>query len=710
VVDRGILVLCTEAPQDRTQRQAEFHNFAEDEQSDEEHQQQVREGDHVRLLRKVALVVGCAMPLALLVGAGAQTTTASVESLLGEQIQPKVVTAFQLQSYLARRIPKLFPPGDSQTWSSEEAKIRNHVLEDLAFHGWPREWIDAPPRFQQIDAMASDKGYRLRKLRYEIVPGFDSTAILYEPESVHGKAPAILNVIGHEVAGNAAEYEQKRCINFAKRGILALSLSWVGFGELAQPENGHDFAAHLDLVGANALGFFYLSMRRGLDYLATLPQVDTRRLGVTGLSGGGWQTTLLGAFDERVAVSVEVAGIGALESNIFRPLDTDEIEENATDLAQHEDYPFFVAIRAPRPTLLIHNAEDDCCFRAALVKPYVYDRVRPFFRLFGKEDDLAWHENRDPGTHNYQLDNREQAYAFFTKHFGLPVTPNELPSDDEIRSAEELTVGVPQQNLTILGLAKKLASQIPTATIPTGSEQDSWRKSQREQLKSLVRYAPVSVENAWRTDNSKHLGLETLSYRFDFSNGFSATGIWLKAIAAPSDGPVTVVLADNGYKVAADVASEHVNRGEQVLALDLLFNGATAPENPADWEMLAATTGDRPLGLEAAQLLAIAGWLRSRHSSSISVVTDGIRNQVIVLVSAGIEPTAFARIESRNWMGSLNYLLKNAVPFRSAPELFCLDLYRYFDLDRLSIIAGPTDVRRMGPEFVLAKVSTKKYE
>ena len=103
------------------------------------------------------------------------------------------------------------------------------------------------------------------------MPGFESGAILYEPQKVNGKAPAILNVIGHEVAGNAAEYEQKRCINFAKRGILALSLSWAGFGELAQPENGHDYAAHLDLVGANALGFFYLSMRRGLDYLATPP-------------------------------------------------------------------------------------------------------------------------------------------------------------------------------------------------------------------------------------------------------------------------------------------------------------------------------------------------------------------------------------------------------------------------------------------------------
>jgi dienelactone hydrolase len=655
-------------------------------------------------------IASCIIPLSVLGTADSQTTADSVERLLTERIQPSAVTEFQLQSYLAKRIPQLTLPPSPEKWSSEEAKIRHHVLEELAFHGWPREWIDAAPHFQQTDVIETGKGYLLRKLRYEIVPGFDSTAILYEPHKISGKVPAILNVIGHEVAGNAAEYEQKRCINLAKRGILALSLSWAGFGELAQPENAHDYAAHLDLVGVNALGFFYLSMRRGLDYLASLPQVDARRLGVTGLSGGGWQTTLLAALDERVAVAVEVAGIGALESNLIRPLDLAEIEETATDLTQNEDYPFFVAMRAPGPMLLIHNAEDDCCFRAALVKPYIYDQIRPFFRLFGKEEDLAWHENRDPGTHNYQLDNREQAYGFFTQHFGLPVSPTEIPSDDEIRSAEELAVGLPPQNLTIAGLAKNLAGQIARAPIPTGGERASWIKSQRNQLKDVVRYAPVLVETAWRTNNSKHQGVETLSYRFDFSNGLSATGVWLKAIPAPSDATISIVLADEGYRAAGNVVSEHVNRGEQVLALDLLFNGATAPEHPADWEMLATTTGDRPLGLQVAQLLAVSNWLRTNVGPSVSVVTEGIRNQVIAVTSAALEPTAFTRIENRHWMGSLDYLLKNTVPFRSAPELFCLDLFKDFDLDRLSLMAAPTEVKRIGGEAVPRKDNAKKYE
>jgi dienelactone hydrolase len=246
-------------------------------------------------------------------------------------------------------------------------RLRKHILDDVAFHGWPREWVESAPNFQEMGVIESGHGYRIRKLRYEIVPGFMSTALLYEPEEVSGRMPAVLNLIGHEPAGTAVEYEQKRCINLAKRGILALNLGWMEFGELSQPENAHDYAAHLDLAGSNALGLFYLAMRRGLDYLAASQKVDPARIGVTGLSGGGWQTVVLSALDPRVAVSVEVAGLASKESNLTNPGDTYEIEEDAPDLMQGFDYPELIALRAPKPTLLEHNAVDSCCFRAQLV-------------------------------------------------------------------------------------------------------------------------------------------------------------------------------------------------------------------------------------------------------------------------------------------------------------------------------------------------------
>ncbi len=643
--------------------------------------------------RHLPLRLGLSFMFLSLYFASAQTSPRQLQSILEQRVVPPSVVAFQLSQYLAAKISKPSVPPSAAEWSAEAKRLRRHILDDIAFHGWPREWVDAAPQFQDLGLTGSGRGYRTRKLRYEIVPGFQSTAILYEPENIKGKVPAILNVNGHDPQGKAAEYKQKRCINFAKRGILALSLEWPGFGELSQPENHHDFGAHLDLVGANALGLFYLAMRRGLDYLAQHPSVDAGRLGVTGLSGGGWQTIVLGALDERVAVAVEVAGFGSLESNIARPTDTDEVEEDATDLTAGQDYTHLAAMRAPRPTLLIHNAEDSCCFRADLVKPYIYEGVKPFFRLYGKEDALGWHENRDPATHNYQLDNREAAYRFFTEHFHVPVPEHESPSGAEIKTYEELAVGLPQDNLTLLGLARKLAGEIRREPIPSEATARSAWPAERTKLETLVRYKPVDIKQAWRLANSKNKGLETISYRFDFSNGLSATAVWLKAMASPPNAPATIVLHDQGKKGASAEVSDRVNRDEQVLAIDLLFSGDSAPEKPliSTYALKMASTGDRPLGLEVSQLLAAASWLRAASANrQIRLESTGIRSQVVAAVAAALRPDLFSEVVSGEAMRSLSHLLNAPVAFKDAPDLFCLDLYKEFDLDRLAALAEPT--------------------
>jgi dienelactone hydrolase len=629
------------------------------------------------------------------------TTSDTLKSVLSQPVQSTDVTAFQLQQYLSHRITHLPSPQSADAWTEQAQKLREHILNDVAFHGWPEEWVHSAPHFEQIGATDERNGYTVTKLRYQIVPGFYATGLLYKPAKIDGKIPAILNVIGHEPMGEAAEYEQKRCINFAKRGIIALDLSWVGFGELALPGDDHDDAAALDLVGSNALGFFYLSMRRGLDYLASLPQADTARLGVTGLSGGGWQTIVLSATDPRVAVMVEVAGFGSFPFNITHPVDTDEVEENATDLTQGEDYPFLVAMRAPRPTLLIHNAEDDCCFRASLVKPDNYDKPKAFFKLYDKSDNLGFYESSDPGTHNYQLVNRLHAYSFFAEHFNLPAIAEEIPSSTEVKTPEEIAVGIPADNLSLIGLAKKLDANNTRPSIPAeGDARRAWITSQRSKLEDVTRYKPVSVTNAWAMSNTKRMAIRTLSYRFDLNNGLSATGVWLKANDAGDDAPATIVLNDKGYAAAGEAVSRRVNHGEQVLALDLIFNGFTRPQTPdtTDWETLTATSGDRPLGIEVAQLIGVAHWLRTNNADrKIQVETDGIRSAVIAAIAAAIDPETFSAITSTHAMKSLSYLLDTPVPSRSADDLYCLDLYKYFDIDSIAAIAAPTTIKNVAP-------------
>jgi dienelactone hydrolase len=487
---------------------------------------------------------GAVLVLACAAYVSGQTESRQLVPMLEEQIQTPEVTAYQLRRFVLNRIAKLPAPASPGQWKAEAKQLRQRVLNEVVFHGWPKEWVDAAPRFEDTGSIPTGMGYRIRKLRYEIVPGFASTAILYEPEVMKGRVPAILNVNGHVGApGKAVEYKQKRCINQALRGIIALNLEWLGCGELFQKGNEHAFGAHLDLAGANAVGLFYLAMRKGLDYLYQHPSVDQNRIGMTGLSGGGWQTIVLSALDERISAAVPVAGHASFLSRLERMTDIGDIEQNPTDMFASIDYAHLAAMRAPRPTLLMYNAEDNCCFRAAFVKRENFDSVLPFFRLYGREDSF-------------------------------------------------------------------------------------------------------------------------------------------------------IVIADGGRKTSSAEVSARVNRGEQVLALDLLFTGEMVPGPRVSGSVnLLATLGERALGIQAAQLIAAGQWMQTLSGQGkVRIEASGMRTQVIALTAAALEHGVFSEVLTRNGIASLRHLLTVPVEPRDAPELFCLDLYKRFDIDVLTKLAAPPSV------------------
>jgi dienelactone hydrolase len=624
---------------------------------------------------------------------GAQTEASYLLPILQDEILPHQVAVFQLRQFILRRVAKPPAPTSAEQWTAESATLRKRLLNEVVFHGWPREWVEAPPKFEEAGIIAGN-GYRVRKLRYEIVPGFQAVALLYEPENLHGKVPAILNVNGHVgPPGKSVEYKQKRCITFARHGILALNLEWFAFGELNQTGNQHAFGHALDLAGANGIGLFYLAMRKGLDYLYDHPNTDRTRIGVTGLSGGGWQTIVLSSLDERVRVTVPVAGFSSIISRVEAKEygDLGDFEQSATDMFDGVDFTHLSALMAPRPTLLIYNAEDDCCFRAAMTKPFVFDPIQPIFALYGKQDLLNWHENRDPGTHNYQLDNRTQAYHFFSGQFHLPQFEEDAGVSAEIKSYEELHVGLPENNLTILGLAQKLAGQIDR--VPLAQDAGA-REAERSKLKKTIRLRPGSIDRVWTTAISKHLGIESKSHLLSMGDGLSATAVWLKPIGAPDNAPVTIVLDDKGKAAAGEQIAGRLNRGDQVLAVDLAFLGdAWKQEGVPDLLELVAGLGERPIGVETAQLIEIAKWMKKRaHDATVRLESSGIRTQVVSLLASAVDPGLFSEVVVRKGMPNLAYLLQKPIEFASAPDLFCLDVLRETDLDRLAVLSAPVHV------------------
>ncbi len=630
-------------------------------------------------------LVGCAAQ------SDSQTDAEYLQPILEDPLISKDVVAYQLSRYLMDRVPASPSPASAHEWSSDANAVRKRVLSTI-LRGWPREWLEHPLVVEDRGFVPDGgHGYRIRKLRFEVIPGFRIPALLYEPEVAQRPAPAILNVNGHIYGkGKEIEYKQKRCIAQAKQGIFALNLDWLYFGELTHPENQHWFGAHLDLTGANGIGLFYLAMRKGLDLLHRHPEVDKERIGMTGLSGGGWQTVLLSALDERVRAAVPVAGHSSLVSRLedFGSGDIGDWEQKGTDLLRDFEYTHLTAAIAPRPLLQIHNAAD--IFRSHRVKPGTFDALRPIWELYGAVGNFKFHENFDPGDHNYELDNRLQAYQFFAEQFGLPQVDRESFQEAELLTAADLEVGLPEDNLTILGVARELAarnrnrrSQVP-ADLP---DRGSWARGRRGDLRETLRFQAARVERAWFLRGARLSGIDSRSYRFDFGNGLSATGVLLRAMDGSSEtGPATILLHDGGKVALAKRAAARVSLGERVLAADLIFTGdvtlpGRAPER--NIQVLAAV-GDRPLGIEVAQLLALARWL----GEGVTLETYGIRSQVTALAALALEPGMFSGGVHHDGMQSLSHLLDGPVRHPDAPDLFCLGLYRDFDIDELALIAA----------------------
>ena len=193
-------------------------------------------------------------------------------------------------------------------WEKLADKIRQDVLDHVVFRGEAAQWRTAKTKDEWQETIEGGPGYKIKKLRYEVLPGLWIPALLYEPANLQGKVPVSLAVNGHDPMGKAVDYKQMRCINMAKRGMLVLNVEWFHMGQLRTAGFDHYAMNQLDLCGTSGLAPFYLAMTRGIDILLSLPHADPQRVAVSGLSGGGWQTIFVSSLDTRVKLCNPVAG------------------------------------------------------------------------------------------------------------------------------------------------------------------------------------------------------------------------------------------------------------------------------------------------------------------------------------------------------------------------------------------------------------------
>jgi hypothetical protein len=616
-----------------------------------------------------------------------------LETILKREIVDPVLPEAEAQRYCEIRVPRMPKIETAAQWEAEAARLRAVVLDKIVYRGKAAQWRDAKTKVEWLQTIEGGPGYCIKKLRYEALPGMWIPALLYEPDKLSGKVPAIMNVNGHTHLGKQYPPKQIRCINQAKRGMLALNLEWLGMGQLRTDGFYHGRMNQLDLCGTSGLAPFYLCMKRGLDILLSLEHTDPARVAVTGLSGGGWQTIMISSLDSRVKLCNPVAGHSSLLTRTQHHKDMGDSEQVPNDLAMVAEYTHLTAMMAPRPTLLTYNVKDDCCFESGYALQPMLDAARPMFRLYGAEDALRWHVNHDPGTHNYELDNRQAFYRMLGDFFfagSKEYDPKEIPSADEVKSTEQLLVELPASNEDFHSLALALSKQLPRRPeLPKGKVAAvQWQQQRREALRKIVRAKDYKVM-AVKSDSQQRAELAATFWRLKMEGPWTVPAVEL---VRGDPKRTAVLLADDGRGSTTAEAARLLKSGHRVIAVDPFHFGECS--GVGRYHMMIACVGDRILGLQASQLAAVARWSVSEHGSGpVTLVALGLRSSNAALVAAALEEKAVGQLELHDSMGSLKEVIEENWHLAQKPDVFCFGLLESFDIKQLAALVAPRPVK-----------------
>ena len=294
-------------------------------------------------------------------------------------------------------------------WRQRAARVRKGMRRGMRLAPPPKGPLDP-----LIHGEREGDGYRVANVAFESLPGFFVTGNLYRPVRPPAPGAAHAGMLcphGHFSGGRFRPDMQRRCAALARMGAVVLAYDMVGWGESRQVDHKDDPYV-LTLQCWNSM--------RAIDFLLALGEVDPDRIGITGASGGGTQTFLLAALDERVRVSIPAVMVSAhfpggcnCESGL--PIRHGPGHEtNNADIA---------ALAAPRPQLLIsvtwrgagsERRKDQSCNTPEVEFPY----LRRVYRLLGAEDNVADLHLGDEG-HDYGFNKRVGAYAFCARHLDL---------------------------------------------------------------------------------------------------------------------------------------------------------------------------------------------------------------------------------------------------------------------------------------------------
>ncbi|WP_209328923.1 alpha/beta hydrolase family protein [Lunatimonas salinarum] len=294
---------------------------------------------------------------------------------------------------------------NKEAWEKRANAIRRQILKGTG--------LDKAPKKNPLNAIFGEKrqfdGYTVQNVAFESLPGVFVTGSLYQPSGATGSLPGILSPHGHwGQPGDVGRYRadaQKRFASMARMGAMVWAYDAVGYAEMEEIGWEHKHPDALKQQLWNSI--------RGVDFLLELG-ADPERIAVTGASGGGTQSFLLAAVDDRVSVSVPVVMVSAhffggcvcesgMQIHRAKNFQTNNVE--------------IAGLAAPRPMLLVSVGGD-----WTKNNPEVeYPHLQHIYSLMGSTTSVE-NVHIPEDQHGYDEKKRQAVYPFLAKHLGLDLS------------------------------------------------------------------------------------------------------------------------------------------------------------------------------------------------------------------------------------------------------------------------------------------------
>ncbi|WP_068130096.1 alpha/beta hydrolase family protein [Roseimaritima ulvae] len=519
----------------------------------------------------------------------------------------------------------------AQDWQQRQAKVRRRLDEILG------PWPDRSPLNARVTGVIQKDGYRVEKIVFQSMPNFFVTGALFIPEGHSGRGPAILDVIGHSAQAFRRDLYQNVILNLVHKGFVVFAIDPLGQGERLQyfdAESGkstvggstreHSHAGiQCFLSGRSIARYFTWDGIRAIDYLLSRPEVDPQRIGVTGLSGGGTQSSYIGAVDPRVAAVAPTGFITSISRLLgsIGPQDAEQVFYRGPLLGI--DHADLLEVRAPKPTLQVTTTRDFFSIQGARETAA---EVRQAFEVLGHPEHFDQVE--DDYEHGFTKQNNEATYAFFQRFLQLPGSAEETAypflTEAELTVTETGQVSTALNSETVFTINRR-------ETQPLRKQLDEGRQDLAQHLPQAV--AAAKRLSGFRTPQSTAAPVFRGQYQRDGYRvekwGLPGEGQTViptlvfvpdETAAQAIERPAIIYAHDQGKTADADVGGaieQLVHSGYIVAAPDLLGYGETryrftrghAPVQPF---FNALMSGRSVAGINAGDAVRVLKFLQDR--------------------------------------------------------------------------------------------------